>query len=150
MVLDPEEHARAARARLTPDGDRVGDVAEVEDFLAALSGRLPLAEGKGDPKAAKQIDDTVAFLKVPVNNVRVAQGDDGRFNMLVTVNPLPVADDWSLMADGSVAVLRARDYHVDWIRANGTKEATAKTPFDWKRMSEDEKAAFLDSTKVSL
>ena len=40
-------------------------------------------------------EDTVAFLKVPVNNVRVAQGDDGRFNMLVTVNPLPVADDWS-------------------------------------------------------
>ena len=32
--------------------------------------------------------DTVAFLKVPVNNVRVAQGDDGRFNMLVTVNPV--------------------------------------------------------------
>jgi len=94
--------------------------------------------------------DTIAFLKVPVSNVRVAQGDDGRFNMLVTVNPLPVADDWSLLADGSIAVVRARDYHVDWVRANGTKDATGKTPFDWKRMSEDEKSAFLDSTKASL
>jgi len=94
--------------------------------------------------------DTIAFLKVPVNNVRAAQGDDGRMNILVTINPLPVADDWSLMADGSVAVVRARDYHVDWVRANGTTDATGKTPFDWKRMSEEEKTAFLDSTKASL
>lgn len=94
--------------------------------------------------------DTIAFLKVPVNNVRMAQADDGKMNVLVTVNPLPVADDWSLMADGSVAVVRARDYHVDWIRANGTKDSTGKVPFDWKRMTEEEKTAFLDSTRVAL
>src|SRR5262249_42052782 len=39
------------------------DCAAVEDFLATLAKRLPLAEGKGDAKAAKQIDDTTAFLK---------------------------------------------------------------------------------------
>ena len=39
------------------------DCAEVEDFLATLAKRLPLAEGKGDPKASKQITDSIAFLK---------------------------------------------------------------------------------------
>lgn len=94
--------------------------------------------------------DTLAFLKIPVTNVRMAQDDNGKMNVLVTVNPIPVADDWSLMSDGSIAVIRARDYHIDWIRTDGTKESTAKVPFDWKRMSEDEKASFLDSTKIAL
>ncbi|HEY2573072.1 MAG TPA: hypothetical protein VGH65_03350 [Verrucomicrobiaceae bacterium] len=39
------------------------DGASLEDFLAELAKRLPLAEGKGDPEAAKQVDDTIAFLK---------------------------------------------------------------------------------------
>jgi hypothetical protein len=39
------------------------DCASLEDFLADLAKRLPLAEGKGDPRAAKTIDDTMKFLK---------------------------------------------------------------------------------------
>jgi hypothetical protein len=39
------------------------DCAMLEDFLADLAKRLPLAEGKGDPNAARQIDETIAFLK---------------------------------------------------------------------------------------
>ena len=40
------------------------DCNEVEDFLADLSKRLPLeGKGKGDAKAIRQIDDTLAFLK---------------------------------------------------------------------------------------
>lgn len=94
--------------------------------------------------------DTLAFLKIPVTRVQMSPDDAGKTEILVTVNPLPVADDWSLMADGSVAVVRASDYHIDWIRADGTHESTAKTPFDWKRMSDDEKSAFLDSARASL
>jgi len=39
------------------------DTAEVEDFLAELASSLPLAEGEGDAKATKQIDNAMAFLK---------------------------------------------------------------------------------------
>ena len=39
------------------------DCAEVEDFLATLAKRLPLAEGKGDKKASKQINDAIVFMK---------------------------------------------------------------------------------------
>ena len=94
--------------------------------------------------------DTITMLRVAASNSRMAVDDQGKSKLLITVNPLPEADDWALMADGSVAVLRARDYHIDWIRADGTKESSGKVPFDWKRMSEDEKSAFLDSTKVTL
>lgn len=39
------------------------DCAEVEDFLATLAKRLPLAEGKGDPGASKELNDAIVFLK---------------------------------------------------------------------------------------
>lgn len=39
------------------------DAAEVEDFLAGMAGRLPLAEGKGDPAAVKQMDEAIALIK---------------------------------------------------------------------------------------
>ena len=39
------------------------DGAEVEDFLASIAKSLPLPEGKGSEKAAKQIDDAITFLK---------------------------------------------------------------------------------------
>ncbi|MEI6536387.1 MAG: hypothetical protein WCN98_13660 [Verrucomicrobiaceae bacterium] len=37
--------------------------AALEDFLADLAKRLPLKKGKGDSKAEKEIDETLAFLK---------------------------------------------------------------------------------------
>ena len=39
------------------------DGAAVEDFLAELAKRLPLAEGKGSAKAVKKIDATIEFFK---------------------------------------------------------------------------------------
>jgi hypothetical protein len=39
------------------------DGAPLEDFLADLAKRLPLAEGKGSAKAARQIDGAIAFIK---------------------------------------------------------------------------------------
>jgi hypothetical protein len=39
------------------------DCSAVEDFLAELSNSLPLAEGKGDPKANTVIDHTIALIK---------------------------------------------------------------------------------------
>lgn len=37
--------------------------AALEDFLTDLAKRLPLKKGQGDPKAEKEIDETIVFLK---------------------------------------------------------------------------------------
>jgi hypothetical protein len=39
------------------------DCADLEDFLAKLANRLPLAESKGSLKAAKAINQAIAFIK---------------------------------------------------------------------------------------
>jgi len=53
------------------------------------------------------------------------------------------------MADGSIAIVRGHDYHVDFIRPDGTRESAAKMPFDWRRLTDEDKVAFIDSLKVA-
>jgi len=50
------------------------------------------------------------------------------------------------MSDGTVALVREYDYHVDWLTGNGTLTSTPKMTFDWRRITLEEKQAIIDST----
>ena len=93
--------------------------------------------------------DTVGFVKTPKIKLDVQRDDNGRVTISTMVNPLPVVDEWAVLSDGSIAMVRGRDYHVDWIRPDGSRESTAKIPFDWKRLTDEDKAAFIDSVKAA-
>jgi hypothetical protein len=51
-------------------------------------------------------------------------------------------DDWAVLADGSVAFVRGRDYHVDLVRADGTRASAVKIPFDWQRLTDETRLRF--------
>jgi len=89
--------------------------------------------------------DTVTFVKVPKNESQMTRGEDGSTRLTIKINPLPQADDWALLADGTVAVMRVLDYHVDYYRPDGSHVASDKLPFDWKRISDEEKTKLVDS-----
>ena len=74
---------------------------------------------------------------------------DGRMTMTVEQNPLPIVDDWAVLSDGSVALIRGRDYHIDFINADGSVTATSKLPFDWQKLSDEDKIAVVDSAKAA-
>jgi hypothetical protein len=93
--------------------------------------------------------DTLGFIRTPKVSMEVTRTEDGRVNMRSRLNPLPVVDDWAALPDGSIAFIRGRDYHVDWIAPDGSRTASAKIPFDWQRLSDDDKVAFLDSLKAA-
>lgn len=76
---------------------------------------------------------------------RATEGGPLRF----TVRPIETLDDWAILSDGSIAILRGQDYHIDWIHADGTKHSTTKLPFDWKRLTDEDKQRLIDSTRVS-
>lgn len=99
-----------------------------------------------DPVSRKL--DTAAFFKIPKVKMNVTQVD-GRINMTSEINPMQLVDDWAVLADGSIAVVRGRDYHIDWINADGSMTATPKLPFDWQRLSDDDKIAVIDSAKAA-
>ncbi len=92
--------------------------------------------------------DTVGFLKIPRVKMDV-QNNDGRISMRSIMNPLPIVDEWAVLSDGSVAFVRGRDYHIDWLRPDGTRSSSPKIPFEWQRMTDEDKGAFIDSVKAA-
>jgi hypothetical protein len=93
--------------------------------------------------------DTVAFIKTPKVKMDVNRSEDGRISMTTQINPLPVVDDWAVLANGSIAVVRGQDYHVDIFSADGKKTSATKMPFEWQRLSDEDKVAFIDSVKAA-
>jgi hypothetical protein len=98
--------------------------------------------------ATRQLD-TVGFIKTQRPNMQMSRDADGRMQMSMTVNPLPVVDDWAVLSDGSVAFVRGRDYHVDWVNPDGSRTSSPKMPFEWQRLTDEDKVAFIDSVKAA-
>ena len=94
--------------------------------------------------------DTVTWFKTPKINLNVSQGPDGGMRVTSSTNPLPQGDDWALLPDGTIAIVRAKDYHVDWLNADGTVTASPKIPFQWERLTDEGKVAFIDSARVAI
>jgi len=93
--------------------------------------------------------DTVAFMRVTNPKFEMKATEDGGTQVSVKMNPLPQNDDWALLSDGTVAVVRVLDYRVDFIKPDGTRERSAPLPFDWKRISDEEKDRMVDSLKTA-
>lgn len=90
--------------------------------------------------------DTLARIKV-AGNVRARMDTVGSQTVYtVTVNPLLVVDEWAMLSDGTLAMVRGHDYHVDVVASNGTRVAGPKLPFDWKSVTDAEKQHLIDST----
>jgi hypothetical protein len=98
---------------------------------------------------ATRVVDTLGFIRTPKIKMDVQRDDNGNVRMSSMINPLPTVDDWAMTPDGSVAFVRGKDYHVDWINPDGTKASSPKIPFDWQRMTDEDKAAFIDSLKAA-
>ncbi|MEO8193435.1 MAG: hypothetical protein ABI681_06260 [Gemmatimonadales bacterium] len=93
--------------------------------------------------------DTVGVIRTPKIKLEAKTDDRGNMSITSLINPLPVVDDWAVTSDGAIAFVRGRDYHVDWVNPDGSKGTSSKIPFDWQRMSDEDKVAFIDSVKAA-
>ncbi len=123
----------------------------------------PLSTGNGMPQLPTPPDsaaivrfdlatrklDTVTWFKTPKFNLNVSRAPDGTMRILPIVNPLPQADDWALLPDGTIAIVRGRDYHIDFVGPQGVTSAP-KIPFEWERLTDEAKVAFVDSVKTAF
>lgn len=92
--------------------------------------------------------DTATYFKIPSTQVSMTQDDRGAMRISMMTNPMPVVDDWALMPDGRIAVVRGKDYHVDWLNTDGSWTSTPKIPYHWERLDDDGKEKFIDSVRV--
>jgi hypothetical protein len=97
-----------------------------------------------------RVVDTVGYVKIPISLPNISRSEDGKMSVTIEVNPLPVVDEWAVTPNGDVAFVRGRDYHVDWVEANGTRRSSPKMAFDWKRLTDEDKTRLADSVKTLL
>ena len=125
------------------------------NFTQPPGGGRPIPPEPPESAAIVRVDltsrqlDTAGFIKIPKMRMQGSMDANGRMVMTSEVNPLPVVDDWAVLADGSVAFVRGRDYHIDWVNPDGTKSSSPKMPFDWQRLTDEDKVAFIDSVKAA-
>ena len=93
--------------------------------------------------------DTIALFRIPKELVTITEGPNGTFATTVIKDPLPIVDDWAVLPNGSLAVIRGRDFHIDWIDQNGKRSSSGKIPFPWLKLTETAKVAFMDSVRYA-
>ena len=86
---------------------------------------------------------TVGMFKQP-DVVREESGGATNQNVRVTPIPLSPADAWGVAQDGRVVVARAGDYHVDWIKADGSITSGPPVPYTPVRIGQGEKEEWRD------
>ena len=72
--------------------------------------------------------DTVATFKRPATIVETS-GGPGERNERVSQVPLSPADAWGVAPDGRVVIVRAGDYHVDWLSDDGSIVSGEPVPY---------------------
>jgi hypothetical protein len=90
--------------------------------------------------------DSLTPVHIPkLDRVLKADERGGLTSIVNTPDPVPVVDDWTVLRDGTVAVVRGRDYHIDWFNRAG-KSSSPRLPFDWEKLDDARKQALIDST----
>ena len=174
LVLDPQ--GKIARVRSVPRAQDIGYLTNVNsyglpgfDAKGRLVHRIPARPAPPSappppnvPYIPQQPDsafvvavhldtrkvDTLGALRTPKVTMIIRQSAEDGYSVNSTSSPLPLVDDWAVLPDGTVAFVRGRDYRVEWLNSDGTMSSSAKLPFPWTRLTEDDKNRFMDSLKT--
>jgi hypothetical protein len=93
--------------------------------------------------------DTIGRVKTLADQRTVILPVDGKQVVKTTINPLTSLDEWAVLSDGSVAFVRGADYHIDWLHPDESRTSSAKLPFDWKRLTDEDKQRLIDSARTA-
>jgi hypothetical protein len=92
--------------------------------------------------------DTAGYVRIAKFIQTVSISSSGSLMFSGYENPMPVVDDWAVLSDGTIAFARGRDYRVEYLNPDGTRTSSAKLPFDWQRITDDDKTRWVDSAKA--
>lgn len=91
--------------------------------------------------------DTLGTLRTPRVVMKMRRTGEGSFTFDQVINPLPGSDDWAVLPDGTVALVRSLDYRVEYLNPDGTRTSSPKLPFEWQRVTDEDKQRMVDSVK---
>ena len=152
--------------RITPDGRLAGSFAfppaagMAGEFHGAdrqgrfyyLGRRSPVADSapllRWD-RARSRVDTLARLHQAPL--ARPGSGG-GAGHQIIVPRPQPFSaeDDWAVLADGRVAILRAGDYHVDWITPDDKQMAGPANAFRREPVTRADKERILKPQQFML
>jgi hypothetical protein len=91
--------------------------------------------------------DTIAKYKISQLKAKMYPQENGSSRSVIQRNPVDMLDDWAVLADGSIAIVRGPDYHIDFVNADGSISRGPKMAYAWEPLGDDAKTAFLDSLR---
>ena len=94
--------------------------------------------------------DTAAVIRIPRTRTTMTRDDRGAFRTTMVAFPPMTVDDWAVASDGRLAVVRGRDYHVDWLNAEGIWSSTPRMPYTWQQLTDEAKTALVDSVQAAM
>jgi hypothetical protein len=103
------------------------DTAPITAYDFKTRGTIPVAQVHVEPASSTMESDSTK---------------PGMMRMHMKTFAFPAIDDWVLMPDGTIAIIRGADLHVDWIAPNGRLRSTPPIPYT--------KVAVTDSDKVKF
>ena len=93
--------------------------------------------------------DTISKYKISQLKAKMYPQENGGSRAVMQRNPIDMLDDWAVLSDGSVAIVRGRDYHIDFVNPDGSMVRGPKMAFAWEALGDDAKTALLDSLKAA-
>jgi hypothetical protein len=113
--------------------------------------------GDGPPKSADSVPvlrydrgtrktDTLAWVRVPKNNVQTSGGSGNMQVRIGVSNPFAPRDEWGVTPDGRVMVLRSPEYRVELYGPTG-RTATNTIAYDRVKVTEKHKEQWRESRK---
>lgn len=93
--------------------------------------------------------DTIGQFSVPrFANTVYTKLANGKTAGSRVINPgYSGPDEFAVLSDGTLAIVREHDYIVDWVSPDGTTSTSGKLPYEWVRQTDDMKRARIDSMK---
>jgi hypothetical protein len=78
--------------------------------------------------------DTLVTVRAPIVHQAITKFErGGRGRPAFDAIPFG-GDDWAMLDDGTIAIVRVGDYHVDWLRPDGTMTSSPAVPHDWTKV----------------
>lgn len=102
--------------------------------------------------------DTLAKVTTPTQSTKFSGNPSAGIKLVVPINPPEIIDAWDVLPNGTVAVARGADYHVDYFSPAGKMTAGPKVPHtavpitasDQARIRKDTRTAFEQNLKRGL
>ena len=93
------------------------------------------------PRGAPTVD-SIGIIHLAPRKITTESKDGKLTGVSIVTPPLPAQDGWQAFADGAVAIVRVRDYRVEWILPTGERVIGKPIPFEPVKVTElDEQRA---------